>query len=380
VKNQNNNNNNINFAMSSCQKVMLLEIQNAHIRDARITFDAIPHKYSIDGQVVPISCTGFVHGFFKEFDTLVMSERTAKGKNAKDPSHMYYQKTPEEIRAMWVVAADSGTGMHENIEMFWNNELHETESKEFQMFQKFKEQVTDTFELVPYRTEWIVFDDASRLCGSIDMVMQDPCSGNLFIFDWKRCRNITETNIYGEKGLGPCSHMDSCNVEHYILQLNTYKYILEQNYGVVVEKLCLVFLHPNQDNFKLVWCRDEQDLIAEMFHDRFVLKNDYHAKNHLKDDGKHNQDSSTIKKQKIFPVFQESSICLVDDDDIINTDISNNGITNNGIKDNDIANYVVKDKKFKNTFQKGKKTVMPLARNRTNNFYGIPQSNTCLIE
>ena len=41
------------------------------------------------------------------------------------------------------------------------------------------------------------------------------------------------------------SHLPDANYWHYSLQLNTYKYILENNYGKKINKMYLVILHPN---------------------------------------------------------------------------------------------------------------------------------------
>ena len=43
-------------------------------------------------------------------------------------------------------------------------------------------------------------------------------------------------------------HFPNSNFWHYSLQLNTYKAILEKNYGKKIGKMCLVCLHPNNYN------------------------------------------------------------------------------------------------------------------------------------
>ena len=47
----------------------------------------------------------------------------------------------------------------------------------------------------------------------------------------------------------PCiAHLPDTNFWHYSLQLNTYKYMLEKNYGKKVTDMYLVCLHPNNYN------------------------------------------------------------------------------------------------------------------------------------
>lgn len=79
------------------------------------------------------------------------------------------------------------------------------------------------------------------------MVFKDE-DGNLQIYDWKRCKEIKKTNQW-ESAITNCiSHLPNSNFWHYSLQLNTYKYLLEKNYGVKISKMYLVCLHPNNRN------------------------------------------------------------------------------------------------------------------------------------
>ena len=43
--------------------------------------------------------------------------------------------------------------------------------------------------------------------------------------------------------------MDHCNYNHYTLQLNIYRHILQTKYQMNVIFLMLVILHPNQQGF-----------------------------------------------------------------------------------------------------------------------------------
>ena len=62
---------------------------------------------------------------------------------------------------------------------------------------------------------------------------------------WK---NIKKDNRY-QSSITPCiEHLPDTNFWHYSLQLNTYKYILEKNYGERVVGMYLVCLHPNNAN------------------------------------------------------------------------------------------------------------------------------------
>ena len=40
----------------------------------------------------------------------------------------------------------------------------------------------------------MVWDKDYRLAGSVDMIYEDPETGELSIYDWKRCREIKKTD------------------------------------------------------------------------------------------------------------------------------------------------------------------------------------------
>ena len=121
--------------------------------------------------------------------------------------------------------------------------------------------------LKPYRTEWMIYDEDLKLAGSIDMVYENS-DGSLSIYDWKRAKEITKDNGFGETALTECiQHLPNSNFWHYSLQLNTYKAILERKYGKKVKDLYLVRLHPNnvRKTFDLIKCANLETEIAELF-------------------------------------------------------------------------------------------------------------------
>ena len=93
----------------------------------------------------------------------------------------------------------------------------------------------------------MVWDKELKLAGSIDMVFKND-DGTLLIYDWKRCKNIKKDNRFQSSTTECINHLPDTNFWHYSLQLNTYKYMLEKNYGKKVTGMYLVCLHPNNEN------------------------------------------------------------------------------------------------------------------------------------
>lgn len=236
-----------------------LEKKNAHERDAHITFDEGPHIYTIDGSSDYTSVTTFCHSHFEHFDADKIIDKMMN--SWKWPQNKYYGMTKQEIKDQWSEngrkSSEAGTKMHFDIECYYNGMSVNNESTEFQYFKNFEKFHR---HLEPYRTEWMVFDKELKLAGSIDMVyavdVLDAVENGeasdmeedvemIDIYDWKRCKEIKTANKWQSAKTECISHLPDCNYWHYSLQLNTYKYMLEKNYGKKVRDMYLVCLHPD---------------------------------------------------------------------------------------------------------------------------------------
>lgn len=237
-----------------------------HERDSRITFFEEGHVYTIQGvDGHPISVTTLIHKMFQEFDADSVIDRMMASK--KWPTSKYHGMTKQQIKDMWeanrVAASESGTRMHKSIEDFMNSpEEHRTQAMkfflehdrqavpahlpqtpEFKMFMDFWHEASVVSKCKPFRSEWLVYDADKRLSGSIDMVVQDE-EGNFIILDWKRSKEIKKSNPW-QSGEGCVRHLPDCNFSHYSLQLNVYRHLLETLYGMKIDDMFIVVLHPD---------------------------------------------------------------------------------------------------------------------------------------
>ena len=246
---------------STTPPLLLLQLRNAHPRDAGISFFAPTHVYTVLGRKDYTSVTTWNHAHFEAFDeTRVIANILNNKRWAADPEYKYYRRSAEDIREEWETnrcnASTAGTHMHEDIERFYNGlhaEIKFPDSLEFgTYFRRFEADFSAQFpHMRPFRTEWCVYFEEIRIAGSIDMVFESQIDGALWIYDWKRCKEIVyEPPSFGRRppktASTPCiNHVPDCNFWHYSLQLNVYKFILERKYGKKVEKLCLVCMHPD---------------------------------------------------------------------------------------------------------------------------------------
>lgn len=226
-----------------------LEKTNAHKRDSHIVFEEEGHKYYIDGDDNYMSATTFIHKVFPEFDT----DRIIAGiKKRNTPK--YIGMSYQEIKDLWEEnknkAAVEGTRMHYNIELESNNQPVDDDTIEYKHYLKFRK---DYPYLIPYRTEWTIYDKKYRIAGSIDMIYLDIRDGTYHIYDWKRSKQLWAQAYFDDDvGYPPLDHLPNTNLWHYHLQLNLYKHILEKNYGIKIKTLYLCRCHPDNKSYHLV--------------------------------------------------------------------------------------------------------------------------------
>lgn len=286
--------------MSEPNFIDFLKQRHEHDRDKYLLFEEKWHKYTItnDPKSKYTSVTKVVHAQFPKFNPDLVIKKMMAGKNWNE-DNKYWGMTPEEIKAQWnnnsKSVSGAGTDLHFNIEQFMNQWLVDEDDKlvdcdqemllecyiedketgdcvinnvsqEWKYFLNF---IRDHLGLQPYRTEWMIYDEDLKIAGSIDMVYKNE-DGTLDIYDWKRAKEITHVNGFGETGIGQhVQHITHSNFWHYSLQLNVYKAIIERKYGLKVRNLVLVQLHPESPtkNYKLFPCADLSDEVNNMFHE-----------------------------------------------------------------------------------------------------------------
>jgi hypothetical protein len=252
-----------------------------HPRDALLHFDAGPHKYTVgtDPGSNYTSVTTWVHRHFAPFDgTAVATKLVAKLQRLPTEEATrspYYNQTVNQITAGWLSkgqeAAEAGTALHAAIEAFYHGTASEaaegaygtaSEAAEgaygtaseaalyWTAFQRFHAAVVINGDLIPYRSEWMIYNEAPhlKLAGSIDMVYEQP-DGALRIYDWKRIKELKKSHPFGQTATTPeLAHLPDTNFWHYALQLNVYKALLEANYDKKVAGLYLVCFFPGKSS------------------------------------------------------------------------------------------------------------------------------------
>lgn len=169
-------------------------------------------------------------------------------------------------------ALREGRKMHRSIEMCYNcmydkdNErFHTPDMKQFARFHKYW---VLRHKLVMFRTELSLRHKPIAtlqryLNGTIDAVFLDP-DGNVWLVDWKRAKEIKEKAFRkDDMGTGPCYELANCNREHYNMQLNVYRYVVEKNTHFRVVRCYLAVFHPNYIDYETYLVPNYQQRVAE---------------------------------------------------------------------------------------------------------------------
>ena len=168
-------------------------------REDRIVFDESTHTYFVDGAKVPLSVTGVIHRYAREFDAHEALRRMAPEKKGGS--------SDEDILQMWKrngeVARARGQLMHAQIESLLNGvEIEGPLSPELAQFMAIAGDLGSV-----YRTEVRVYSATLNVAGQVDALFSD--GDRLVVVDWKRSKDITTTSRRQMKQ--PLDHLPDVN-------------------------------------------------------------------------------------------------------------------------------------------------------------------------
>ena len=230
----------------ACDRVETLRRANPFPSDEQIHFDEESHTYTVNGVVVPLSVTGLIHRHARTFDPI------AAIKNMRAETRQGYTNkglvSEEDILHAWdgngKVQRKRGTLMHFHIEQFLNGCVIEPPcSPEFAQFLALHEEVIQD-QQVPVRTELSVYSKGLNVAGQIDAVLKQA-DDTFALWDWKRSKLLRYDSRSQMKE--PLEHLPDVNAWHYFLQLNIYRHILQEDYGLAVSAMHLGVFHPSRN-------------------------------------------------------------------------------------------------------------------------------------
>ncbi len=240
-------------------------------RESAVAFDEGLHKYRIltDPDHEYISVTTWIGTFFEPFNAdKILAKMRQSSRWAKGP---YVGMTDDEIKKQWDnkrnAASYQGTQIHNDIDYSMRQaasipscdivelESPQTDSQDlprnidksnpsWKIYERFLAEHPDWTSI---KTEWRIFDEDSKVAGTIDALFQNA-QGDYILVDWKRAKKINR-NPYGYDFATPwpICQLANSNYNHYCLQLNIYRYIIEKHYGLKIKSMFIAVLHPDYE-------------------------------------------------------------------------------------------------------------------------------------
>lgn len=186
-----------------------------HIRNSRIEFDKERHLYLFDGEVYFKGVTGWVGNYAEPF----IPEEVAKKLS------FIWGRTPEDILQEWTDARLYGDYVHENAEL-WVNDNLEFDVPEIKLI---KQKLSD-LGLTPVIAEWVVYDEDIQRASAVDLLCKDS-EGKYVIVDIKTSEKELAYNGYrGKTMFAPLNDLPDAKYYKYCLQVNIYQRWLKEKY------------------------------------------------------------------------------------------------------------------------------------------------------
>jgi len=193
-----------------------------------------------------LSTTRFIKSLFSDFNPDEACKNILSSKKMNDKNYEYFGMNEKEIQNLWKFQIQSGKKLHKNIQDYYLGIKQENISPEFQYFLNF---VSDNPQYELYSSEKKIFSNKYLISGIPDAIYKIK-DKNYALCDWKRVKKMDTCNHFEKYStFEPISYYPDTNYYHYCLQLNIYKFILEEEYDIIVDEMMLVVLHPNNKGY-----------------------------------------------------------------------------------------------------------------------------------
>jgi hypothetical protein len=214
-------------------------------RKSQIDFDEEQHAYTYQGKKFD-SVTSYIKTKFKPF---VEQEKSLKLANDLIEKHsellegevsdleVFREFLRKRFIERWQEASRKGKEIHKSIECYLKGEINYGNEKVVDQVKQF----VDMYDLIPYKTECIVFHEEMRIAGTIDAIFKSRKTGGFIMVDWKNIKKLGFPEWYYRSGQPPFEKIQDCKFNRNSLQLLFYKYILRKKYNIKIER-CYLFI------------------------------------------------------------------------------------------------------------------------------------------
>tara|TARA_Y100000996_G_scaffold18857_1_gene13959 strand:- start:2795 stop:3553 length:759 start_codon:yes stop_codon:yes gene_type:complete len=212
-------------------------IQMNTITSNNIHLNEENHIYTLDGyeDIKFTSVTTIVDSLFEKFNAELIAEKLVNTHSS------YKHLTTEELLTIWKQSAVNGTKIHKQIEDFISSKINASDSKAQDAI-KWLDKITYGNKHTLY-TEKIIYSKELKIAGSIDLLIKLDDINEYIIVDWKTNKKIDIRSFNNKVGIHNISkNIEDCKFNKYSMQLSLYRYILEEYYGLKINKQIIAHL------------------------------------------------------------------------------------------------------------------------------------------
>ena len=211
-----------------------------NIFDQTINLQEPGHKYILneDTDFEFNSVTTVIGNYFEPFNKDDIARKLVM------TSPKYMGMDPSDLIANWDAARDHGTKVHNEIELFLNEDINPEAIESFAAIEWLKKyEKKSEIKIYP---EVIVYSKELKIAGSIDILIYDQLNNYYEIIDWKTSKSIDKTSFGGKMGTHSITnHLMDCKFVHYSMQLSFYRYLLEKYYDLKIQNQLIAHLKGN---------------------------------------------------------------------------------------------------------------------------------------
>lgn len=251
----------------------LNELDNAF---GNFTFFSEDHHYEFKGQRVGTSVTALIDKYCNEFDAESIAEKVAVRDN----------KTTQQVLDEWEYknkfACAKGSTCHEFAQSLWSgnewtwidfNDDHDYNMAVIKIqgqAHRFYDDYKDKLEHLA--DEYIIGSEEYDIASAIDHLFINKLTGELVLVDYKTNSFLGGYNDGGKqekfakKMKVPLTHLKDITLNHYYIQLSTYKFLLEKYTNLKVSEMFIVYMSENIDNYEIIdipYLKNEVEKILE---------------------------------------------------------------------------------------------------------------------
>ena len=232
------------------------------------------HYYEYKGKRVGISVTRLIEEYCNEFDADAIAQKVATKEN----------KSVMQVLNEWQhknkIACEKGHLGHEYAQTLWSKAKYQEEIKSglegaLIPLKRIKEQADNFYldykdQLEHLVDELVVGSEEYDIASAVDHLFINKYTGGLILVDYKTNSDIHKSERYAKNMKIPLNHIKDFTLNHYYIQLNIYKYLIEKYTGLIVEDMFIVYFSENIINYEIIDIPDMQNEVIEILENRKV--------------------------------------------------------------------------------------------------------------